>query len=937
MTINYGTGTTVTNKFEPTLNVSNPNMTALLFAQRKLGINNQLIIPVSGKTIPPLYEPFYLGAYSNGITAAQALANMGLQYTLGYQINAEIEAPDLVTIDNISGLTTLTWNSATVGLQALTPTNPSGTVTQYTGSGQAVGTIRNIQIVGNQSILSISPITGSAAFVDTQPITISIILNFNAPDPYISDSACVGAWAFFNQYVTSVIGLTSPDLWISLSVAGRDTSISPTNSLINLVAPQNVALQPDGSYDLTYDIAAYNLGLLNANALGSTTVTQNLSLPIDNTKCVYFVEPSTTFLNSFYIRGSGDNLGLDYSFDGVDWSHTNLSTGTFNKIITNGQIIIAASSVGLFYSTNGITWTNTLTPIVQNYTDIEYFNNYFLATADSITTGGIFYSPNGITWIQAFTDPANIDCIAIAGGIISIISPFATIAITATGDAYFSDNYFLGFNALGIGTTGFTSVGIINEICFLSSTDGVLLYSTDGQTFLPTNLNLGANNYCSVVYVSALNLYLVGSVGNIYTSLNGIQWGSSNFSSISTTINSFIINGNFVFALTSNGIYRSIDGQNWTIGRGSGAFGNYISGAYSNNLYIIGGDAIASGNGLIISYDGISWISTTNSTGIYNGYTLSSTKCTINVVNTNGVFGIAPVLIMLDITKNGFAYLTNIPISTYILGFDCPNLSTLTTTYNDFYIGIAGIATPYSSEQQKYNIQAYLGYVPTANNTLPLTSYIMPDSNTYKMTLRLDIPTYYQYPATGIMQACMSAFMDLNNSNPYNACSGTGIIINQTASDNTDSYPNYNMANQLVFQGVTLFMPSVTGQLYPYRNVCCLQTINGVTDTEYRYEEYQQKVRWLDQNAEEIAESTCINSDGTRKNNSPQVQSDLINNLTALLTNGYNLTILGNTDNTVTVILNPQDVTRWLITITTTAQAGNSGSDITAIFKSYTI
>ena len=197
----------------------------------------------------------------------------------------------------------------------------------------------------------------------------------------------------------------------------------------------------------------------------------------------------------------------------------------------------------------------------------------------------------------------------------------------------------------------------------------------------------------------------------------------------------------------------------------------------------------------------------------------------------------------------------------------------------------------------------------------------------------------YQFSAEGI-NAVQHMYLDLNNQYPFYATSGDAIFLNQDCGTDTTVYPNLEIANQLTEQGCTVFLPDqTTGLRTVFNNVSCLQTVSSKNDYEYRYQATQLKVRWVDKNLVEVGNLSVINPDGTRKNNNPETTKSLKQNLFNVLTIGYNNGngILGNTDNNISITLNPEDVTRYLITATTTVTPPNNGIDFIAVFKSYTL
>ena len=144
-----------------------------IFTTRTLNNNNQLIVPENGLPVPFLYKPIQLPVFTDGISALTYLGTLGYQYTLGLTYDDDLPAPDAVTTDNVTGIITLTWNTAALGLQQLVSINPVGAVTQTNMAVVSTGTIRGISVVGNQSFIDITLVSGSDTFTTTNPVTLN--------------------------------------------------------------------------------------------------------------------------------------------------------------------------------------------------------------------------------------------------------------------------------------------------------------------------------------------------------------------------------------------------------------------------------------------------------------------------------------------------------------------------------------------------------------------------------------------------------------------------------------------------------------------------------------------------------------------------------------------------------------------------------------------
>jgi hypothetical protein len=915
-TTNFGTGTTIRNVFEANINPVDPAKQALVFASRKLNENNQIIPPIGAETMPSLYIPFRLEAYKSPGEALSKLRAMGFQFTQGLSFDETYPKPDIVNTDPTSGLVTLIWNSASIGLQGLLGLNPVGSVTQVNSLLVSTGTIRSINVIGNQTFLSLTPVTGSPTFTTNAEITIDALLASQAPDPATSDMVTLAAYWFYNQYATAAKFTTSANLWISVTVDGRDTSISPTDTPITLVAPNAVNAPGDGSLNLTYDITAHQLGLLPTAYLGQTSVTQEINLPTDSTAIIYFA-------NGKYIKGGGSNNGLSYSTDGTNWTATNITSGSYKSIHWNGSVYVAAGSSnnGLHYSVNGITWTAS-SVTTGSYTKVYYANTKWVAASSA----GLHYSSDGITWTlctggttENFADLVYGN--GSAGGV--------WVAVTADDDAWKSTDG-ITFSALSVSATGFESANFGNGIFQLGCIGTGIIYSTDGTNF--ENSSLLSLSVFSIVYYSDLSLWFAATSAGIYSSPNGITWTVTSQSTGS--FNGFAKNGDTIIAYSTAGIKYSTDnGATWTASTGAGASGTVLTAIYNNGLFLAG-----KSTGLLQSDDGVEWITgSTTVEGTYNGYFLTSTTCVINVVSvTGGTFNTTnDVVIVLDSSQNGGVLTFDEQISCYATLSNIKDVETLTTTYSDFYSLITDLQDPLEASHNKFNPQGYYGYSPVQLNENPVAALTTPDVTYFKASARLDMPTLYQYPNLPVTHVMATLFQNMNNETPYNDTSGTGSVLNIAASTNKSTLPSTDTLNQLAFQGWTAIGGLPTGQMYAYRDLCTLQTLQGVEDTEFRSQPVQLKTRWLDENLYRVAEATSRDPDGMRKNNNPELIATMKSNLNRVLSAGNTAGMLGATQNSVSVTVNPSQPGRLLIAVTTTIVPTNSGNDITVYALPY--
>lgn len=327
-------------------------------------------------------------------------------------------------------------------------------------------------------------------------------------------------------------------------------------------------------------------------------------------------------------------------------------------------------------------------------------------------------------------------------------------------------------------------------------------------------------------------------------------------------------------------------------------------------------------------------------TGTYNGYVIRGSTVTINVTNPSGAFDDSTVVsVALDVARNGGTLLVNTEIATVGMCFPVPNATVLNANHSDFTGLIASLRAPAQAKNNKFNVIGYYGYVPEFIGQYPLSYYTQPDTLAYCMTIKLDIPTIFQYPCNNVMIIAQSMFTDLNNdvSTGFQADVGEVALLNVTVSSNKASWGSESDYNLLVEQGCTPVAITEASLPYWFQRVTTYQTQSGNIDLEFRYMSLQLKVRWLDKNIEIANRRATIDSTtGQRRNNNPGTKSAVEVGGKLVLQNGADLGICGTIGNNVTVSLQTTDVTRILETVTTSIVPQNNGVDAVLYIQSYT-
>jgi hypothetical protein len=115
------------------------------------------------------------------------------------------------------------------------------------------------------------------------------------------------------------------------------------------------------------------------------------------------------YANNIWVAGNvayGDDSGLYYSEDGMNWYQSNITSGTYYKIHYVNNIWVAgnssdANNKGLLYSEDGMNWyQSNITSYLCNY--LCYGNNIWVAS--SYEEQNLYYSTDGKTWIGLIND-----------------------------------------------------------------------------------------------------------------------------------------------------------------------------------------------------------------------------------------------------------------------------------------------------------------------------------------------------------------------------------------------------------------------------------------------------------------------------------------------------------------------------------------------------
>lgn len=263
--------------------------------------------------------------------------------------------------------------------------------------------------------------------------------------------------------------------------------------------------------------------------------------------------------NGIWVAG-GMLDGLYYSTDGMNWTHSNITSGKVNDVYGADGVWVACiasgDNNGVYYSTDGKTWEQYSTINIYAYKMVRKYENVWFLGRDGV---GSYYSTNGKDWVLV-DSCGNLCCYG---------------------------------NGVWVSVASNASLGI--------------MYSTDGIAWNTSNIQSGnpASPIRPCFYGDGL---FVCAASGIYYSTDGMNWTMSNVTS-SWISSIYYANGVWV-ADASNSLYYSTDGMNWT--RSAVSIGAINSVYNANGVWVA-----ATSTGLSYSTDGINWTKSNIQSGTY--------------------------------------------------------------------------------------------------------------------------------------------------------------------------------------------------------------------------------------------------------------------------------------------------------------------------------
>ena len=312
-------------------------------------------------------------------------------------------------------------------------------------------------------------------------------------------------------------------------------------------------------YARLFVIAGYG-GDIFTSSNGINWVTQNSGTTANLLKVIF-----SDTLNQIIITGEEGKAIA--SQDGVNWELSNNGlNGSINNVIYSKKLdlFIAVGTNGtIITSTDGKNWDQQNSGETVELTDVAYSENlglFVVVGRRRIIDGGYYgtliTSSDGITWTRINITGDNLFGIYYSEdrGIFIIVGGNQTIMTSTDGINwamyYWSDTYLLDvtyskklnmFVAIGRNIVRYSSDGTtwgsqiitgtynsityseINEIFIAVGEGGSVIKSKDGINW--EEQVISNNNLKSVIFIDFFNsYYIVDVLGNIYSSIDGINW-----------------------------------------------------------------------------------------------------------------------------------------------------------------------------------------------------------------------------------------------------------------------------------------------------------------------------------------------------------------------------------------------------------------------------
>lgn len=324
------------------------------------------------------------------------------------------------------------------------------------------------------------------------------------------------------------------------------------------------------------------------------------------------------YINELFIT-SCTNKGLYYSEDGINWTQSNITTGTY-EVLYNNNIWVAVGSSYPLYSTDGKYWITGTTKINAS-SEFDYIYDRWITTSH--------YSLDGKTWIKnasnGHNNSSNLECVSKYANGLWVTSFYANgIWYSTDGINWTQSN--IEYNGWTISFEKNIWIAVHNS-SYMGTPDSVInsgiLYSYDGKYWYLSNIDIFYGNGGGYTVKNLNNILFV----NNYYSLNGKTWTKVNYTDNGKTV---YVDSRYMKYI--NDMYITYDGYsyngiNWYKYTRPGLITSYAVRplVYINNILIFSH---------WYSHDGITWHISNNAS--YN--VIAGNEKIILMGNSNGLY-----------------------------------------------------------------------------------------------------------------------------------------------------------------------------------------------------------------------------------------------------------------------------------------------------------
>lgn len=497
-------------------------------------------------------------------------------------------------------------------------------------------------------------IVGDSGMINTYDSINNLYTNNVPPKPTSTGIACrktdglciaVGAsggilrsidsinWTFINSKITVTlmsVAVNNDGLFVAVGISG-----------VIFTSSDGITWTKRES-GVSSSIALYNVSVVSNNLFVALGSSGTLLTSLDG--ITWTLKPQVGSGNT--IRGIAENesglfvvvgnFGDIYtSLDMITWTRrTSKAPSHLNAVTINSSgLFVAVGSVSssdgiIVTSPDGINWTRRTSGVNAVLNGVTVNNNGIFTVVGN--NGTIVTSSDGLTWRSQVSGVlSTLNGIALnSSGLLIAVGDVGTVLTSSDAIEWMPRNSGVSatLNGVTINNDGlFVAVGN-------SGTTGVILTSSNGESWVERVSGLGSNTYLYGVAVNSSGLFVaIGHNGTIITSTDGITW-TSRSSGTSSVLRGITINSNGLFVAVGDGgtILTSHDGESWVV-RPSGITTNlYGVTVNKNGLFVAVGF-----NGVITSPDGVTWAFTSGVTGFIRGITVSKNGSFI-AVGING-------------------------------------------------------------------------------------------------------------------------------------------------------------------------------------------------------------------------------------------------------------------------------------------------------------